>query len=128
MRASAKLGDLRRPKACLIIPGDYYSRTDSFGPFRSTSTWATINLPEFIERVRFWGRKHPALFMGYTEFVTRPVTDRHIIIRPEPHPVRPLKTTAVPEGGATVLFVLAALTAMVWAAVKRYGVRVGGKN
>jgi hypothetical protein len=66
--------------------------------------------------------------MEYTEFVMRPVTDRHIIIQREPLPVRPLKTTAVPEGGSTILFVLAALSAMIWAAAKRYGVPVGGKN
>jgi hypothetical protein len=66
--------------------------------------------------------------MEFTEFVMRPVTDRHIVIKPEPRPARSVKTTAVPEGGSTILFVLAALTAMVWAAAKRYGVRVGGKN
>jgi hypothetical protein len=67
--------------------------------------------------------------MEYTEFVTSPVTDRHIIIiKHEPIPLRPLKPTTVPEGGSTILFVLAALTAMIWAAAKRYGVPAGGKS
>jgi hypothetical protein len=66
--------------------------------------------------------------MEYTEFGMKPVTDRHIIIKPEPRPMRPVKPTAVPEGGSAILFVMAALSAMVWAAAKRYGVRVGGKN
>jgi len=52
----------------------------------------------------------------------RPDAARHIIIRPEPHPIRsvPIHSVAVPEGGSTLLFILAALTAMAWAAVTRY--------
>src|SRR5277367_6172190 len=54
--------------------------------------------------------------------VARPDASRHIIIRPEPHPVRSVRgsSVAVPEGGSTVLFIFAAVIAMGWAATKRY--------
>jgi hypothetical protein len=57
------------------------------------------------------------------ENLSRRDSDRHIIIKPEPRHYRPIKPVAVPEGGATIFFVLAALTAMGWAVCKRYGAR-----
>jgi hypothetical protein len=58
------------------------------------------------------------------ETLPRRDSDRHIVFRPEPRHYRPVTPVAVPEGGSTILFVLAALTAMGWAACKRYGVRI----
>jgi hypothetical protein len=52
-------------------------------------------------------------------FVTSPQTSRHIILRPDPRPAFPFRPVAVPEGGSTVLFILAALSAMGWAATRR---------
>ena len=57
------------------------------------------------------------------ENLSRRDSDRHIIIKPEPRHYRPIKPVAVPEGGATIFFVLAALTAMGWAVCNRYGAR-----
>ncbi len=51
-------------------------------------------------------------------------SDHHIVYRPEPRHYHPVKPVAVPEGGATIFFVLAALTAMGWAVCKRYGARI----
>jgi hypothetical protein len=64
--------------------------------------------------------------MQFRKFETAPGFDRHgqhIITRPEPHPVPSVTTVAVPEGGSTLLFVLAALTAIGWAVSKRYAAK-----
>jgi len=60
--------------------------------------------------------------MEYRDVVARPDAGRHVIVKPESHPVRcaPKTALAVPDGGSTLLFILAALTAMGWAATKRY--------
>ncbi len=58
------------------------------------------------------------------ENLSRRDSDRHIVYRPEPRHFHPVKPVAVPEGGAAIFFVLAALTAMGWAICKRYGVRM----
>jgi hypothetical protein len=62
--------------------------------------------------------------MNFPETLTRRDSDWHIVIRPDPRHYRPVKPVAVPEGGSTILFVLAALTAMGWAVCRRYGVRM----
>lgn len=66
--------------------------------------------------------------MQFREFVTSPENGQHIVIRPEPHPKHYIvgSTVSVPEGGSTLVFIVAALTAIGWAATKRYYVRVGG--
>ncbi len=65
--------------------------------------------------------------MQSREFVTRPEIGRHtVIIKPDPRPIRPMTPVAVPEGGSTFLFILAALTAIAWAATKRYSERIAG--
>ena len=62
--------------------------------------------------------------MQSREFVTTSDLRRHtVIIKPDPRPIQPV---AVPEGGSTLLFILAALTAIAWAATKRYCERDGG--
>jgi hypothetical protein len=48
--------------------------------------------------------------------------DNHIITKPE-HLHHPGKPVSVPEGGSNLLFILAALTAIAWAAAKRYEAR-----
>jgi len=60
------------------------------------------------------------------EFVVRPEVSRHVIIKPDPRPFNPVRPVTVPEGGSTLLFLLAALTAMGWAATQRYCQRIGG--
>jgi ABC-type Fe3+ transport system substrate-binding protein len=62
--------------------------------------------------------------MEYMEFVLQSQNGRHVIIKPDPRPEVPATSVTVPEGGSTLLFILAALTAMGWAATKRYGARV----
>jgi hypothetical protein len=57
------------------------------------------------------------------ENLPRRNSDQHIVFRPEPRHYHPITPVAVPEGGATIFFVLAALTAMGWAVCKRYGAR-----
>jgi len=64
--------------------------------------------------------------MEYIEFVASPEIDQHIILKPEPRPIHRVGTVSVPEGGSALLFILAALTALGWAAIKRYRVRIGG--
>jgi len=59
------------------------------------------------------------------EFVVRPEVSRHVIIKPDPRPFKPVRPVTVPEGGSTLLFLLAALTAMGWAATKRYCHAIG---
>jgi len=44
------------------------------------------------------------------EFVVRPEVSRHVIIKPDPRPFNPVRPVTVPEGGSTLLFLLAALT------------------
>jgi hypothetical protein len=67
--------------------------------------------------------------MQFREFQTKPGFDRdgkHIIIKPDPHDPHdphPAPSVAVPEGGSTLLFVLAALTAIGWAVSKRYAAK-----
>jgi hypothetical protein len=58
-----------------------------------------------------------------TSLVMSPQTGRHIILRPDPRPAFPVRPVTVPEGGSTVLFLLAALTAMGWAATRRFRLR-----
>jgi hypothetical protein len=63
------------------------------------------------------------LFMEHIAFVNlvmSPQTGRLIILRPDPRPAFPVRPVTVPEGGSTVLFILAALTAMGWAVIRRY--------
>jgi hypothetical protein len=48
-------------------------------------------------------------------FITQ--EQNHIGMRP--HPTRPVDRVAVPEGGSTTLFVLAAVAAIGWAILKR---------
>jgi len=62
--------------------------------------------------------------MEYNEFAVRAEVDRHVVIKPQPHPVHPV-AVKVPEGGSTLLFILVALTAIGWAAAKRYRVQIG---
>jgi hypothetical protein len=50
----------------------------------------------------------------------RPQQNQHIVIGHDPYFVRNARPIVVPEGGSTLLFVLAALTAMGWAVTKRY--------
>lgn len=59
--------------------------------------------------------------MEHQEFIKRD-GDNHIITKPE-RPNHPGKPVSVPEGGSTFLFILAAVTAIAWAAAKRYGAR-----
>jgi len=63
--------------------------------------------------------------MEYKEFVVSAEADHHIVIKPQPHPVHPAAPAKVPEGGSTLLFILVALTAIGWAAAKRYRVQIG---
>jgi hypothetical protein len=63
--------------------------------------------------------------MEYTAFVTNlvtsPQTSRQVILKADPlHPLFPVRPVTVADGGSTVLFVLAALAAMGWAAIRRY--------
>jgi hypothetical protein len=58
-----------------------------------------------------------------TNFVMSPQTSRPIILKADPRPAFPVRPVTVSEGGSTVLFVLAALTAMGWAATRRYRLR-----
>jgi hypothetical protein len=75
-----------------------------------------------IYRAYAWLKKRAASHhMEHQEFTNRD-GDNHIIIKPE-HPPHPGKPVSVPEGGSTLLFILAALTAIAWAATKRYGAR-----
>jgi hypothetical protein len=60
-----------------------------------------------------------------TSLVLSPQTGRLIILRPNPRPAFPVRPVTVPEGGSTVLFILAALTAMGWAVTRRYRARLG---
>jgi hypothetical protein len=62
--------------------------------------------------------------MAYAAFVMKPVTGRDIILKPQPRPVQPIRPTAVPEGGSTLWFILAALTAVGWAAIQRHSSRI----
>jgi len=65
--------------------------------------------------------------MQSREFVTTSDLRRHtVIIKPDPRRIQPIQPVAVPEGGSTLLFILAALTAIAWAATKRYCERDGG--
>jgi hypothetical protein len=58
--------------------------------------------------------------MKSTAVVARNVVNHHITVIGDPHPYRPDQPTAVPEGGATLAFVLTALIAIALAATKRY--------
>jgi hypothetical protein len=63
--------------------------------------------------------------IAFVNLVMSPQTGRFIILRPDPRPPFPVKPVTVPEGGSTVLFILAALTAMGWAVTRRYRARIG---
>jgi hypothetical protein len=59
--------------------------------------------------------------MQFREDTGRPdYSHHHIVIRHDPYFVTNARPIVVPEGGSTLLFVLAALTAMGWAVSKRY--------
>jgi hypothetical protein len=63
--------------------------------------------------------------MQYKAPAPRQDNNHHIILRPDPPPIHREPQTAVPEGGSTLLFILAALAAIGWAATKRYGRQAG---
>jgi hypothetical protein len=52
--------------------------------------------------------------------VTRNVVNHHITITGDPRPRQPVRPAQVPEGGATLAFVLAALLAVAWAGARRH--------
>jgi hypothetical protein len=58
--------------------------------------------------------------MQFREHVGRPDHEQRIVIRHDPYFVSSARPIVVPEGGSTLLFILAALTAMGWAVSKRY--------
>jgi hypothetical protein len=64
--------------------------------------------------------------MQFRENPGIPNHNQHIVIRHDPYFVTSARPIVVPEGGSTLLFVLAALTAMGWAVSKRY--RAGSRN
>jgi hypothetical protein len=63
--------------------------------------------------------------MEYKAPAPRQDTEHHTILRPNPPPIHRDPQTAVPEGGSTLLFILAALAAIGWAATKRYNAPTG---
>ena len=58
--------------------------------------------------------------MQFREDAGMPNHNQHIVIRHDPYFVTSARPIVVPEGGSTLLFILAALTAMGWAVSKRY--------
>jgi hypothetical protein len=62
--------------------------------------------------------------MEFIAFVASPPTGQSITLKPDPRQ-HPASAVSVPEGGSTLLFVLAVLTAIGWAASKRYCARIG---
>ncbi|MFZ0817852.1 MAG: hypothetical protein WAM78_20175 [Candidatus Sulfotelmatobacter sp.] len=64
-------------------------------------------------------------YIAFVNLVMSPQNGGRIILRPDPRPAFPVRPVTVPEGGSTVLFILAALTAMGWAATRRYRARIG---
>jgi hypothetical protein len=66
--------------------------------------------------------------MQYKAPAPRQDTVHHTILRPDPLPIHRVTQIAMPEGGSTLWFILAALAAMGWAASKRYGVRAAGNG
>jgi len=61
--------------------------------------------------------------LEYREAVKRPEVPRHIIVKPDPRPYKPIDQIKVSEGGAGWAFILAAALAIGWAATKRYADR-----
>jgi hypothetical protein len=57
----------------------------------------------------------------HREIITGTRGGHHIAVWHDPHPIRPVnQSVTVPEGGSTILFILAAFTAIAWASMKRY--------
>jgi len=65
-------------------------------------------------------------FAALTKLGMGPQTGGRVILKADPlRPAFPVRPVTVPEGGSTVLFILAALTAMGWAVIRRYRAQIG---